>query len=73
MPRRLIWSLITAITTSPLRAGRIDVGLEVDSEGLIFPVKVQGLANKRIDGAVALIICYIMYQWNRTEYLQIIR
>lgn len=50
-----------------------NVGLEVDSEGLIFPVKVQGLANKRIDGAVALIICYIMYQWNRTEYLQIIR
>ena len=50
-----------------------NVGLEVDSEGLIFPEKVQGLANKRIDGAVALIICYIMYQWNRTEYLQIIR
>ena len=50
-----------------------NVGLEVDSEGLIFPKKIQGLANKRIDGAVALIICYIMYQWNRTEYLQIIR
>jgi phage terminase large subunit-like protein len=50
-----------------------NTGIKIDNMGLIFPVKVQGLANKRIDGAVTLILCYCMYQWNRTEYLQIIR
>ena len=50
-----------------------NTGIKIDNDGLIFPVKVQGLANKRIDGAVTLILCYVMYQWNRTEYLQLIR
>lgn len=50
-----------------------NTGIQVDDMGLIFPMKVQGLANKRIDGAVALILCYCMFQWNRTEYLQTIR
>lgn len=50
-----------------------NTGIKIDNDGFIFPVKVQGLANNRIDGAITLILCYCMYQWNRTEYLQIIR
>lgn len=46
-------------------------GAKVDSLGQIMPVKIE--QAKRIDGAVALILCYYAYGICRSEYLQAIR
>lgn len=45
----------------------------VNKYGQIMPMKVQGKANKRIDGAVTIIICYATYDRYRKEYLDLIR
>lgn len=50
-----------------------NVGMKVDNLGRIEPIKIQDQANRRIDGAIAMMICYYMYQKYRTEYLQLIR
>lgn len=50
-----------------------NVGLTIDDRGLIYPVKIQDQANRRIDGAMTMIICYVMLQWYRSEYMQAIR
>ncbi len=50
-----------------------NTGVSIDKMGMISPVKIQDQKNRRIDGAVTLIICYSMYQKHRTEYLQLIR
>lgn len=50
-----------------------NTGLKIDNLGLIMPVKVQGLRNRRIDGAVTKIILYAMWQRYRTEFLEMLR
>ena len=50
-----------------------NTGLQVDNLGLIMPVKVNDMRNRRIDGAVTLIILYCIYMRYRTEYLELVR
>lgn len=50
-----------------------NVALKIDNMGLIFPEKVQDQANRRIDGAISLILCYAMYQRHRTDYMTAIQ
>jgi phage terminase large subunit-like protein len=50
-----------------------NTAMKIDNLGLIMPVKVNDLQNRRIDGAVTLIILYAMYMRYRTEYLQMVR
>lgn len=50
-----------------------NVGLKMDNLGQIQPVKVNDQANRRIDGAVTMIICYALLKEHRTEYLQAVR
>jgi len=39
----------------------------------IMPIKVQGLDEKKIDGAVTTIICYKVYIDNRTTFLELVK
>ncbi len=50
-----------------------NTGIKVSAEGLIYPVKPQGKDNKRIDGAVTMIITYCMYQKYKSEYMSLMR
>ncbi|MCM1567087.1 MAG: terminase large subunit [Dehalobacter sp.] len=50
-----------------------NTAMKIDNLGLIMPVKVNDLKNRRIDGAVTLIIAYAMYMRYRTEYLELVR
>lgn len=50
-----------------------NTALKIDNLGRIMPVKVNDLQNRRIDGAVTLIILYAIYQRYRTEYLEMVR
>ncbi|HBV97769.1 MAG: terminase [Peptococcaceae bacterium BICA1-7] len=50
-----------------------NTAMKIDNLGLIMPVKVNDLKNRRIDGAVTLIILYCIYMRYRTEYLEIVR
>jgi phage terminase large subunit-like protein len=50
-----------------------NTAMKIDNLALIMPVKVNDLQNRRIDGAVTLIILYAMYMRYRTEYLQMVR
>lgn len=50
-----------------------NTAFKIDNLGLIFPVKVNDTKNRRIDGTLALIICYAVYLRYRTEYLSIVR
>lgn len=50
-----------------------NTAFRIDSIGRIMPVKIQDQNNKRIDGAVTLIILYAMYMRYKTEYLQYLR
>ncbi|MEN6349328.1 MAG: terminase TerL endonuclease subunit [Syntrophomonas sp.] len=50
-----------------------NTSFKIDNLGLIMPVKVNDLKNRRIDGAVTLIIVYAMYMRYRTEYLEMVR
>lgn len=49
-----------------------NTSIKVDNIGLIMPVKVNDMKNRRIDGCVALIIAYAMYMRCKTEYLQMV-
>ncbi len=49
-----------------------NLGLKVDSLGQVQPVKAGDRPCRRIDGAVALIICYALLKEHRTEYLQVV-
>lgn len=44
-----------------------------DNLGRIMPVKVQDMRNRRIDGAVTMIIAYATFDRFRKEYLEIVR
>lgn len=46
---------------------------KVDQYGQIMPMKVQGIENKRIDGAVTMIIAYATYDRFRKEYQDVMR
>lgn len=50
-----------------------NTALKIDNLGLIMPVKINDQRNRRIDGAMTLIICYAIYQRYRTEYLELVR
>ena len=50
-----------------------NTAFKIDNLGLIMPVKVNDTQNRRIDGAVALIIAYATYIRHRTDYLNLVR
>lgn len=50
-----------------------NTALKVNNLGQIMPVKVNDMQNRRIDGAVTLIILYAIYQRYKTEYLEMVR
>jgi len=51
-----------------------NTAFKYDSTGnYIMPVKINDLKNRRIDGAVTLIIAYAMYVRYRAEYLNLVR
>jgi phage terminase large subunit-like protein len=49
-----------------------NTALNINSKQEIMPIKVQGQENKKIDGAVTIIIGYRIYIDNRTEFLSLI-
>ena len=50
-----------------------NTAMKIDNLGRIMPVKVNDQQNRRIDGAVTLIILYAIYMRYRTEYLEMVR
>lgn len=50
-----------------------NTALNINSKMEIMPVKVQGKDDKKIDGAVTMIIAYKIYIDNRTEFLAMVR
>lgn len=50
-----------------------NTAFNVNKFGQIMPIKVKGQDNRRIDGAVALIIAYATYDRYRREYTELIR
>lgn len=50
-----------------------NTALKIDNLGRVMPVKVQDMRNRRIDGAVTLIILYTIYTRYRTEFLELVR
>lgn len=50
-----------------------NTAIKIDNLGLIMPVKVNDARNRRIDGAVTMIILYAMWQRYRTEFLEMLR
>lgn len=49
-----------------------NTALNINSKMEIMPVKVQGKENKKIDGAVTMIIGYRVYVDNRSEFLRLV-
>lgn len=49
-----------------------NTALNMNSKHDIMPVKVQGKEDKKIDGAVTMIIGYRIYNDNRTEFLSLV-
>ncbi|MCM3455433.1 terminase large subunit [Heyndrickxia oleronia] len=49
-----------------------NTALNMNSKMELMPVKVQGKDDKKIDGAVTMIITYKIYIDNRTEFLQMV-
>lgn len=50
-----------------------NTAVKIDSLGLIMPVKVNDMRNRRIDGAVTQIICHAVYTRYRSDYLNLVR
>jgi len=50
-----------------------NTAIKVNNLGQIMPIKVEGKATRRIDGAVALIIANAIYIRHRTDYLNLVR
>lgn len=50
-----------------------NTALAINNKLEIMPVKVQGKENKKIDGAVTMIIAYRVYIDNRTEFLELVK
>ncbi|TCJ05051.1 terminase large subunit [Cytobacillus praedii] len=49
-----------------------NTALDMNSKMEMRPVKVQGKEDKKIDGAVTLIMAYRIYMDNRTEFLSLV-
>lgn len=49
-----------------------NTALNMNSKQEIMPIKVQGKDDKKIDGAVTMIISYRVYIDNRTEFLSLV-
>ncbi|OIJ12665.1 terminase [Anaerobacillus alkalilacustris] len=49
-----------------------NTALNINTKQEIMPVKVQGKEEKKIDGAVTMIIAYRVYIDNRTEFLSLV-
>ena len=50
-----------------------NTSVKTDNLGRIMPMKVQDMRNRRIDGAVTMIIAYATFDRFRKEYLEIVR
>ena len=50
-----------------------NTAMEMNPKADIRPVKVQGKDEKKIDGAVTMIIAYRIYIDNRTEFLEMVK
>ena len=50
-----------------------NTSVKTDNLGRIMPIKVQDMRNRRIDGAVTMIIAYATFDRFRKEYLEIVR
>lgn len=55
-----------------LKWNLLNCSMEMDRLGQIIAVKINNIASKRIDGAVATIICMEMFRRYRTEFKQMI-
>lgn len=49
-----------------------NTALNINSKEEIMPIKIQGKEDKKIDGAVTMIIAYRIYIDNRSEFLSLI-
>ena len=51
-----------------------NTALKLNSTGdKMMPMKVQGVKLNHIDGAVTMIIAYVVFNWYRRDYLEIVR
>lgn len=50
-----------------------NTALTINNKMEIMPVKVQGKEDKKIDGAVTMIIAYRIYMDNRTEFIELVK
>jgi len=50
-----------------------NTAFNINSREEIMPIKVQGKEDKKIDGAVTMIIAYRIYIDNRTEFLELVK
>jgi phage terminase large subunit-like protein len=50
-----------------------NTALNINSREEIMPIKIQGKEDKKIDGAVTMIIAYRIYTDNRTEFLELVK
>lgn len=50
-----------------------NTALTINNKMEIMPVKVQGKEDKKIDGAVTMIIAYRVYMDNRSEFLELVK
>ena len=49
-----------------------NTAIEIDSRGLIMPIKVKGKPENRIDGAVTMIIGHAVLTQYKTEYMSLV-
>lgn len=49
-----------------------NTALKINNKGKTMPDKIQGKEDKKIDGAVTMIIAYKIYLDNRTEFLELV-
>jgi phage terminase large subunit-like protein len=50
-----------------------NTAFNINTKGEIMPVKIQGKEDKKIDGAVTMIIAYRIYIDNRSEFLELVK
>lgn len=50
-----------------------NTAINVNSKEEMMPVKVQGKEEKKIDGAVTMMICYRVYIDNKLEFLELVK
>lgn len=50
-----------------------NTAFNINTKQEIMPIKIQGKEDKKIDGAVTMIIAYRIYIDNRTEFLELVK